>query len=258
MSIVVHTPNITSADMSQLTLALQYIKQSPNFSMFYQNLDGLTFHVGPNVATIALPQSGQLMWNPTQGLQVVSDTGILGVQSPAMGLVHEIAHLIFGHNEAQATAFETRVAHDLGEPVRANYNATGSDVRVRNSTQHTDNGHWTTFEKVGGMKTGGLYDGSSNAPIMGNGYPAPPPNAPIGWGFASPWYSQDSKGDLHDASYWKVPDQQRSVPNNFDTNILEFHSAQKDSAPVAAPPIEHNDAHPVTVQIVGVHESAHY
>ncbi|EEF26761.1 conserved hypothetical protein, partial [Ricinus communis] len=76
-----------------------------------------------------MPGSGQLMWNPTQGLQVISETGILGVQSPAMGMVHEIAHVIFGADEAQATLFETRVARELGEPVRANYNATGSDVK---------------------------------------------------------------------------------------------------------------------------------
>lgn len=225
--------------------------------MFYQFLDGLTFHVGSNVETMALPQSGQLMWNPTQGLQVISDTGVLGVQSPAMGLVHEIAHVIFGHDEAQATAFETLVARDLREPVRANYNATGSDVKVGNSTQHTDNGHWTTFQKEGSMRIGGLYDGSILAPSMGTGFPPAPPNAPPGFGYASPWFSVDGHGDLRDASYLVV-DPQRSVPNNVDTKILEFYLAQEDSASVTASPLEHYDAHLIAVQIVGVNESAHY
>ncbi|WP_373991308.1 hypothetical protein [Duganella sp. BuS-21] len=198
------------------------------------------------------------MWNPNQGLQVISDTGVLGVQSPAMGLAHEIAHVIFGHDEAQATAFETRVALELGEPVRANYNAIGSDVKVQNSTQHTDNGTWKTFEKGGWTKVGGTYDGSSNAPGMGNGFPMPPPNAPTGWGYATSFFSMDSKGNLHDASYLIILDPEKSEPNDFDTKILETYLAQNEPAPIAASPIEHNDATFIEAHIVGVHELVHY
>lgn len=257
MPFYIQTPNIKTADMAQLTLTLDYIKHSPTFSMFYGNISGTTLHVDSAVSTIALPLSGQIMWNPYQGLQVISDTGILGVQSPAMGLVHEFAHVIFGHDEAQATAFETTIARELGEPTRANYNAIGSDVRVQNSTQHTDNGHWTTYERAGLKKVGGLYDGSTAAPSMGIGYPPPPPHAPSGWGFSSSYYSMDSNYTLRDASYIQYPDQQRSGASNLDAEILQFHLGQEDSAAVAASPIEHTDTHFIAAHIVGLHESVH-
>ncbi|MBB3120048.1 hypothetical protein [Pseudoduganella violacea] len=225
-------------------------------SLFYQHLDGLTMYVGPNVNTAALPQSGQIMWNPYQGLQVISREGVLGIQSAAMGLVHEIAHVIFGHDEAQATAFETRVAIDLGEPIRADYNAIGEDVRIRNSTQHTDNGTWTTFNKAQGMIKWGVYDGGINPPNLGNGFPMPPPNAPKGWGYATSYYYMDN-GRLIDNSHWQdVP--QRSVPNDFDTRIFESYLTQDNAEPVTASPIEHNDVHLAAVQIIGVHESVPY
>ena len=93
MSWSIATPGISHADSSQLTLTLEYIKKSPNMAMFYQYMDGLTMHVGANVDTIALPQSGQIMWNPYQGLQVISADGILGVQSAAMGLFMKLRTL---------------------------------------------------------------------------------------------------------------------------------------------------------------------
>ncbi|WP_157778450.1 hypothetical protein [Massilia violaceinigra] len=259
MPISIHVPSISMADRGQLMLTLQYIKHSPNFAIYYPNLDGLTIHVGSLLPTIALPTSGQISWNPNQGLQVISDTGILGVQSPAMGLVHEIAHVIFGHNEAQATAFETRVARDLGEPTRANYGSIGNEVRVYNSTQHTDNGEWKSYEQSGATKTSGNYDGSTNAPNMGWGYIPPPPGAPKGWTFPSSPFGMDSNGNLHDASYWQIPPGgQKSVPNNVDTEILEFYLTQEDPAPIAALPIEPTDAQHVAPQIIGLPELAPY
>lgn len=260
MTFYIQTPGISTANMSQLTLALEYIKQSPTFNFFYPNMNGMTLHVGSNVTNMEFPNTGEIGWNPTLGMQVISDTGILGVQSPAMALVHEVAHAVFGHNETQATAFETLVARELGEPTRANYYSTGADVRVLNSTQHTDNGTWKTFEKGGGSRAYGLFDGSSNAPNMGTGYPPAPPNAPPGWNpFAASYYSMDSKGDLRDASYLEFPPyNQKSVPNNVDTKILELYLVQEDSAPVSALAIEHTDEHHVVTQIVGVPESAHY
>lgn len=257
MDVLIHTPKITPTGVSQLVLTLQYIKQSPNFALFYSNMDGMTINIG-NLPTTALPMSGQVNWNPYQGLQVISDTGILGVQSAAMGLVHEIAHVIFGHNEAQATAFETLVARDLGEPTRANYGATGSEVRVQNVTQHTDNGQWKALDQGGATKIGGNYDGSTNAPSMGIGYIPTPPGFPWTPPLMST-YSWDSNGNLVDKSHWQLPpDGQKFVPNNFDTEILEFHLTQEDSATVAALPIELTDAQHVAAEIVGVPESAHY
>ncbi|WP_175016817.1 hypothetical protein [Massilia sp. YMA4] len=258
MDVHIQTPKITPTGMSQLVLALQYIKQSPNFALFYPNMDGITVNIG-NLPTTALPLSGQVNWNPSQGLQVISDTGILGVQSPAMGLVHEIAHVIFGHNEAQATAFETRVALDLGEPTRANYGATGSEVRVQNVTQHTDNGQWKAVDQGGATKTGATYDGSTNAPNMGLGYIPTPPGFPWTFSPTVTTFSWDIKGNLVDKSHWQLPpDGQQFVPNKFDAEFLEFHLGQEDSATVAALPIELTDAQHDAAQIIGVPESAHY
>lgn len=261
MDVIIHTPQITSTGFQQLTLGLEYLKQSPTFAMFYPNLNGRTIYVGSNLPTVEMPITGQISWNPTLGMQVISDSGVLGVQSPAMAIAHEFAHSVFGHNEAQATAFETAVARELGEPTRANYGAVGDDVKLLNVTQHTDNGQWKTYEKGGVTKIGGSYDGSTTAPPMGWGYIPPPPGAPHGWIYNSPLtkFSVDSNGNLRDASYLQFPPyEQKFVPNDVDAKILEFHFAQEDSAPATALAIEHTDAHHVAAQIVGVAESAHY
>lgn len=261
MDVLIHTPKITPTGMQQLTLALEYIKHSPTFSMYYQNMNGMTIYVGSNMPTIEFSTTAAVSWNPTQGLQVVSEAGVLGVQSAALGLVHEIAHAVFGYGEAQATAFETVVARELGEPTRANYGATGSDVTLQNVTQHTDNGQWKTYEKGGGTKVGVNYDGSNVAPPMGWGYIPTPPGMPKGWIYNSPAtkFSIDSNGDLRDASYLEFPPyNQKSAPNNVDTKILELHLAQEDSTPVSALEIEHTGAHHVAAQLVGVPESVHY
>lgn len=261
MDVVIHTPQITSTGAQQLTLALEYAKHSPTFSFYYQYANGTTIYVGSNLPTIELPTSGQVSWNPTLGLQVISDSGVLGVQSSAMGLIHELIHKIFGYNEAQATALESVVARELGEPTRANYGAIGEDVKLQNVTQHTDNGQWKTYEKGGATKVGVSYDGSTTAPSMGWGYIPPPPGAPKSWIYNSPStkFSFDSNGDLRDASYLEFPPyNQKFVPNDVDTKILEFHLAQEHSAPFTPLAIEHTDAHHVVAQIVGLPESAHY
>jgi len=162
----IQVPGGTSEDMINVNSSLQYLNKSPTAALFLQNLN-LTVYVDANGPTIAMPLSGQVMWNPSQGLQVISTSGVLGVQSPAMGLLHEIAHAIFGYDEQQATAFETIIALELGEPTRDNYNAIGADVKVKNPTQHTDNGQWTVFDILGNKVTGSYYDGTTNSPDLG-------------------------------------------------------------------------------------------
>ena len=162
----IQAPGANSTDMINLNVSLQYLNKSPTAALFLQNLN-FSISIDANGPTIALPLSGQVLWNPSQGLQVISAAGVLGVQSPAMGLLHEIAHIIFGYDEAQATAFETIIANELGEPTRENYNAIGADVKVKNPTQHTENGQWSVIDILGNKVTGSYYDGTTNSPDLG-------------------------------------------------------------------------------------------
>jgi hypothetical protein len=178
MSGVIFAPGVTTFSAMQAGLSLQYARaKSPTFNFFSPQLENTTMYISSTATNMYIESTGAIMWNPTLALQVIAPDGSRGVQSPTMQLVHEIAHKLFGHSEAQATAWETTIAREIGEPIRASYTSTGDYVKVQNSTQHSENGVWMAFNKLGKMYSGGpfYYDHPSG---MGNGLapPGPPLN----------------------------------------------------------------------------------
>lgn len=148
-----------------VSVALSYLGNSPSAAY----LLSLDYNVSVNYTgiNVTTTTTRQIFWDPTTALQVVSAQGILGVQSPAMGLIHELVHAIFGLNEDQATAFETQIALELGEPTRANYEATLDTIKVENPTLHTENGQWVQRDSLNQVVRGPMYDGGKKAPAMG-------------------------------------------------------------------------------------------
>ncbi|MGK5049851.1 hypothetical protein ACQ4WP_28795 [Janthinobacterium sp. GB4P2] len=154
-----------TAETTVMNVALLHLSKSPSAALAL----GLNYQVeinysGSNLVTTV---GGTLLWDPTTAMQVRDAQGVMGVQSPAMGLIHELAHALFGYNEPQATAFETKVALELGEPIRATYNDALEYVTVENPTQHTENGEWVIRDIFGNIIKGAKYDGSTTAPKMG-------------------------------------------------------------------------------------------
>ena len=148
-----------------ISVALSYLSNSPS-AAYLLSLDYKVSvnYTGINVTTTT---TRQIFWDPTTALQVINSQGILGVQSPAMGLIHELVHAIFGLDENQATAFETQIALELGEPTRANYESTLENIKVENPTLHTENGQWVQRDTLNQVVRGPMYDGGKNAPAMG-------------------------------------------------------------------------------------------
>lgn len=166
-----NTPS--SADAMQTSLATMELGRSNtmsdalnnysiNLNVVHSGVDET--YMGSTVRTIS--------WDPGQAHQVVDSNGVYGIQSPAMALAHEIAHAIYGADENAATAFETQVAHELGEPTRADYNSVTANVQVTNSTEHTDNGKYVSLNLDGTTTVGPDYHGTKDektAPNMGAG-----------------------------------------------------------------------------------------
>lgn len=89
-----------------------------------------------------------MYWDSKSTLNVIQPNGQVGAQSAALGLPHELYHwytkkITGSFDEYLATAYETRAAEFLGEPVRAHYNA----IYANNPTAHADN---TTASAIGG------------------------------------------------------------------------------------------------------------
>lgn len=133
-----------------------------------------------------------IVWDPAAGLVVFDKQGNpLGIQSPANGLIHEIAHSLevdqaARHNdathpngqydndsEATATLYANAVAKDCGEPERIDY-ASARDIPVSNSTAHTEqspNGSgqvWVQENAVGHNEIGPAYSPDATAPTFGS------------------------------------------------------------------------------------------
>lgn len=157
----------TTTDNINLSVSLQYLSGSPTAGYILQQNVTVNFNSSNVDSVVGLPGSRFMSWDPSSGMQVVSANGVLGVQSPAMGLLHELAHAVFGADEAAATAFETKICQELGEPTRASYTATGQFVKVDNPTEHTENGQWVQKDVLGNVVRGGMYDGGTHAPSMG-------------------------------------------------------------------------------------------
>ena len=154
-----------AAETTVMNVALMHLSKSPSAALAL----GLNYQVeinysGSNLVTTV---GRTLLWDPTTAMQVRDAQGVMGVQSPAMGLIHELAHALFGYDEPQATIFETKVALELGEPVRATYDDAFSYITVENPTQHTENGVWVIRDIFGNIIKNAKYDGGTTAPKMG-------------------------------------------------------------------------------------------
>lgn len=124
-----------------------------------------------------VPEEHTVYWNPDSALQVVDSSGhVVGVQSPAIGLVHESAHAVdpesISHlqeavpgyrnlGEYEAVAFEQMSSENLGEVTRINHK--GVDLQVFNPTLHTEanadgTATWKQVNEYGQSEQGPQYD----------------------------------------------------------------------------------------------------
>lgn len=148
-----------------------------------------------------------IVWKPKEGLILYDSNGhATGVQSAALGLVHEIAHALNRENvvsqndipnsqyendsEAEAVIYSDAVAKDVGETLRGNYE--GTDIITDNPTAHTGtdaNGQtaWIQVDQNDNIQRGPGYVADAVAPSSNdylNDPSAPPP----------PFYSDDGNG----------------------------------------------------------------
>ncbi|WGG50898.1 hypothetical protein [Rugamonas sp. DEMB1] len=133
----------TSADMINTAIAINSLKDSQTAATVLRAYDFTVAVNHTNSDSTLVPSDGstpQIDWDPNLAHQVYSADYKAGIQSPAMALAHEIAHVL-GMDENQATAFETQIALELGEPTRGNYQlVTQEKIYVENSTEHSANG----------------------------------------------------------------------------------------------------------------------
>ncbi|NVM74504.1 hypothetical protein FHW83_000264 [Duganella sp. SG902] len=131
----------TADDIAKFNLALNYLSQSPEALSALNASVGLTINIVHN-GNDSYGMPG-VSWDPNSGL-AVSNNGVVGVQSAALGLAHEIAHSMdpnltatSAESEAYATQKETVIANQLGEPTRDAYTSENGTVTLTNSTEHT-------------------------------------------------------------------------------------------------------------------------
>jgi uncharacterized membrane protein YgcG len=161
----------TQAQKDQLSLAMKYVYTSPTV-LAYLTQANATIVFNNNQVDQSHAESGQIWWDPSSAAVVRAADGSLGVQSAALGLVHELFHYFLGFNEAQATALEAQVARELGEPTRENWADVVYKAREINSTEHTHLGNWEAYNFSGNMTIAGRFTaGDYNPPNAGTGVP---------------------------------------------------------------------------------------
>jgi hypothetical protein len=182
--------NETSADLAKFNLALQYLQTSNDFA----GLQALALGAGTTINFVHNgidsydPNTGVLNWDPNSTL-TVSNNGVAGIQSAALGLFHELVHRMdpsysvetTAQREAYATVQETIMANDLGEPIRDSYGDAGAGPIETNPTEHTGGGYWQELEPDGTTLKGG--SSGSAPPNLDNGAAGVP--APSGGGGTS-------------------------------------------------------------------------
>jgi hypothetical protein len=160
----------TKQDKADLDTALHYLQQtdssgnavSPTATRLIAGMkEGATIHIIHDGNDSYNPNTHVLNWDPKSGLEVTSKQGI---QSAALGLVHEMDHEVNGQKNPQPTGdgyenseekrvitgSETKIAHDLHEPTRTDH--FGSTVVMTTANAHTD------------VKTHKVVDGAVAAP----------------------------------------------------------------------------------------------
>jgi len=200
------------------------------------------------------PGSNTLNWDPKSGLNILQANGMPRVQSPALGLFHELFHvkqgpLITVFDETSATAMETIVATDLKEPIRPNYLSTYKPnelIKVDHVSAHTENGVWVKIQ-YGIHYRGAPYD--PNAPfIYSTG------SSGGGGGNDSPVYDNDPMGDHEGGGggtpggYW-VPIKNGLLAPQPDS---EFYSAAIDIQQIYSKiPDSTTESYKTAIELVG-------
>jgi hypothetical protein len=143
----------TPQDVADLNEALQYLQGTDNKGEWKSETavdllaslpDCTKIVLNDSNFTKSLPEFGIIGWDPRSGL--VTDNG---VQSPALGLAHEIDHVVgfqepiptndgYGDTEERRviTGTETQIANDLGEPTRNDHH--GGEITLQSTTAHSN------------------------------------------------------------------------------------------------------------------------
>jgi len=202
--------NATELDRGRLEKAIQYLQQSEVGTIFLELAAEAGVRIGinswgtdrygenntPGQTSFDHDDTGMILWNPMAALQIRdNDKVIVGVQSAALGLLHEIVHAVdpglvanfasripkYGFlNEFTAIQYETMVANELGEVTRENH--WGVDILSLDPTTHTmpteDGGLvWAQMGKDGREEYGPVYepqpqgDPDNQVPVFGSADP---------------------------------------------------------------------------------------
>jgi len=152
-----------------MDLSLAYLQKSPTAAALLQQaaaanpqINFVTDGIDSTSYNRLTNQQGPVSWDRTAAQAVKQLDGKVGVQSAALGLFHEILHVIdpnkFAGTEDFALQGEAKVAQELGEPIRFDY--TGLLIREQNPTEHTAGGKWVEMESDGRLSVGGSFDGT--------------------------------------------------------------------------------------------------
>lgn len=116
-----------------------------------------------------------IRWDPEAGLKVNQANGVVGTQSPALGLAHEFKHFLNGlstnYAEYVTTQWESDLAQSLGEPVRPTYDSTprtGAIQFVTNTTASSTGQYWKATDAAGHIIFGPAYNASAPTVTVSN------------------------------------------------------------------------------------------
>lgn len=166
-----------------------------------------------------------IQWDPTAAMVVRTPNGGLEVQSAAMGLLHELAHIYIGKQirdpadtkafEQAVTDLESAIAKALGEPVRLLYDDAVKILKVDNPTLHTEVFKWIQFGPDGKTRVD-VYTG--NPYVIPDLDQMPPIDIGTGGGGGTGGVPGDTGGGFYtpDGVPWIDP----TVPRNGNVDVI--------------------------------------
>lgn len=196
------------AMLAALDEALKYLERSPTAQRYLaMAATERAIEVNINTAGSTNQSAGTIKWDPSKGLSIVKpDMSAAGVQSPALGFMHELIHALDPntynpdspeyHNdqwdndaEEYAGLIEMQVAKELGEPVRENHLGI-KDVPMNNTTMHTRQNPDGTYTWVKNGADNKDVEGPAHTPSR---EPGPAPDFP-----AKPAQGGGGGGEIED------------------------------------------------------------
>jgi len=173
---IILSPEATDAQKKEYYDAIDYLKSSPTATSLIERLENSS-----HVITVDFINDHEdaydtvtkiVFWDPGSGLI----TGQGGIQTPALGLAHELGHAeahtngsldgkSIGQIEAEnLSRVETPIAKELGEPVRRFYLDYDTPVRVESSisTKEVIEGQRANPSTGGAVYRAGGTDGKKN------------------------------------------------------------------------------------------------